>query len=78
MKYTLTGNEVVQIAESSGVIQNASIFDLIISYYEDFRDFYILDGWQIVPFAKRLYVKPRREIPTPNSAKINVVNFVVM
>lgn len=73
MKYKLTDNEVIKIVETSGVIQNISNREIMLSDTSDFKDVYYLREWRYTGFTKQLYIKARETIPTGHSVKINVV-----
>lgn len=78
MKYTVRGNEIVQIGESEGVIQNIGNCEIELSDTSTFENRYILSEYRHVAFNKRLFIRPRDEIPTPHSIQVNVVSFVVL
>ena len=74
MQYVLTDTSVLQISESSGVIQNVGSYEIELSATADFAESFVLRERQKVSFNKQLYIKTRD--PTPHSVKVNVVTFI--
>ena len=74
MQYVLTDTSVLQISESSGVIQNISSYDIEISIDQNFNEIFVLRSGNEVAFKKRLYIKARDK--PAYSIKVNVVTFI--
>ena len=73
LQYVLTDTSVLQISESSGVMQNNGSYEIVLSETADFAESFVLRERQEVSFDKQLYIKTRD--PTPHTVKVDVVSF---
>ncbi len=77
MRYSVKGDDAIQITETSGTIQNISSGnnDVEISNSADFSDSFILFKGQYVGFTEQLYIRARE--PEKSLVEVNVAPFVV-